>query len=164
MPVVALPNPDEYRFKINDLGGQFSVKMDGIVDAYINTKLNPTNTEYRTIYDGKMTSINAIQSSLFEIENKVSTASENARTEIQTITTEIEENKARETSLKGRVNGLAEIDSGAAGARKVMTDLYKLQYASNFFLLIGIILGAIVIFKMFAGAGDGMGAPEYGTG
>ncbi len=34
-----------YRFKINDLGGQFSVKMDGIVDAYINTKLNPTNTE-----------------------------------------------------------------------------------------------------------------------
>ena len=41
-------------------------------------------------------------------------------------------------------------DSGAAGARKVLTDTYKLQYASNFFMVLGIIISMVMLYRVFS--------------
>ena len=40
--------------------------------------------------------------------------------------------------------------TGSAGLRKNMTDSYKLQYSSNFFMILGIIMASIMIYIIFA--------------
>ena len=62
----------------------------------------------------------------------------------------IQEEKQIEKMYKEKIYAMENSMTGSAGLRKNMTDSYKLQYSSNFFILLGIIMASIMIYIVFA--------------
>ena len=72
MSSIELPTyPYVYRQKRTDIQSTFNVKLSPIVDAYMNTKLNPNITEYQTRYESVLDNIHGVQSKLFELKNDI---------------------------------------------------------------------------------------------
>ena len=151
-----------YTDKVAELDGQFNTKIASLSAAYVNTKLFPDNTEYQNVYTRNLSAINTIKSNMFELQNEVEGSVENYRDKNNILSVKIKKERTRENGI---VHDFEQAeDSGAAGARKVLTDMYKLQYASNFFMVLGIVVALIIMFKMFAGGKkDAMTATDYGS-
>ena len=49
-----------------------------------------------------------------------------------------------------KIDAMRNSATGSAGLRKHLTDSYKLQYASNFFMILGIIMASIILYIVFA--------------
>lgn len=144
------PNPDVYRQQIKDVKSTFSVKLSPIVDAYMNTKLNPNITEYQTTYDTVLDNVHSVQSKIFEIKNEIKQQLDMDEDKNQIYIDAINEQKIIEQETKEKLRAIDNANSGSGGLRKNMTDTYKLQYASNFFLIIGIVIVSFAIYFVFA--------------
>ena len=107
-------------------------------------KLYPRTYEYKNIYNNAMYRIESKKGELFFIDNWVTAWNAFVGKEIDNLTVIIEKEKKTEDDLRIKLRNLERLQDGAAGARKGMTDSYKLQYVSNIFSFIGI-LGAIAI-------------------
>jgi len=150
MSSLELPTlPDVYKQKIADIKSTFSVKLNPIVNAYMNTKLNPDVTEYQTSYDTALSGIHDVQSRLFELKNEITNELDIITDKNKQYVQAIDIQKNIETNINNNIKSLNDVKSGSAGLRKNMTDTYKLQYASNFFMIIGLIITAFVIYYVF---------------
>ena len=138
-----------YADKVKELDGQFKTKIASLSAAYVNTKLFPDNTEYQNVYTRNLSAINTIKSNMFELQNEVEGSTETYRDKNNILSVKINKERTREDGIVRDFEQAEE--SGAAGARKVLTDMYKLQYASNFFMVLGIVIALIIMFKMFSG-------------
>lgn len=151
MSSIELPTyPYVYRQKRTDIQSTFNVKLSPIVDAYMNTKLNPNITEYQTRYESVLDNIHGVQSKLFELKNDITNELGTISDRNQKYVDAIDEQELIEYELKEKLRAIDAANSGSGGLRKNMTDSYKLQYASNFFLIIGIIMTCTVIYFVFA--------------
>lgn len=137
-----------YTDKLDALSASFKLLTAKLSDAYVNHKLFPTNTEYENVYNRMLGGVNKAKSDMFELQNEIENMSADYREKIEVISTEIQEDRTRETNLVKDFEQAE--DSGAAGARKVLTDTYKLQYASNFFMVLGIIIAIIILYWVFS--------------
>lgn len=150
MSSLELPTlPAVYKQKIADIKSTFSVKLNPIVNAYMNTKLNPDVTEYQTSYDTALSGIHDVQSRLFELKNEITNELDIITDKNKQYVQAIDIQKNIETNINNNIKSLNDVKSGSAGLRKNMTDTYKLQYASNFFMIIGLIITAFVIYYVF---------------
>jgi hypothetical protein len=144
-----------YTDKLKGLSASFKVQTSKLSDAYVNHKLFPTNTEYENVYTRMLAGVNKAKADMFELQNEVEVMSSEYREKNDILSTEIQSDRTRESDIVKDFEQAE--DSGAAGARKVLTDTYKLQYASNFFMFLGIILAMVVLFKVFS---PGATAPD----
>ena len=137
-----------YTDKLKELVAGFNLLTTKLSDAYVNHKLFPTNTEYENVYNRMLAGVNSAKSSMFELQNEIELMSADYREKIDVLSTEIQTERTREDDI---VNDFEQAeDSGAAGARKVLTDTYKLQYASNFFMCLGIIMAILILYWVFS--------------
>lgn len=137
-----------YTDKLNDLVAKFNLQTKKLSNAYVNHKLFPSNTEYENVYNRMLSGVNTAKSNMFELQNEVEVMSTEYREQIEGISREIQSDRTREDDL---VKGFEQAeDSGAAGARKGLTDTYKLQYASNFFMVLGIIMAFLILYWVFS--------------
>ena len=137
-----------YTNKLNGLVASFKVQTSKLSNAYVNHKLFPTNTEYENVYMRMIAGVNKVKSDMFELQNEVEVMSGEFREKIAIFSSEIKAERIREDDIVKDFEQAE--DSGAAGARKVLTDTYKLQYASNFFMFLGIILALVILYKVFS--------------
>lgn len=142
-------NPKVLRQRIKDIKSKFGVKLQGIDDYYVNMKMNPNITMYRTSYDNRLRGIHNIQSELFEENNKINKERADIDKRLKQYIDAIEKEKKIEKIYKEKIAAMTKAVSGSAGLRKNMTDSYKLQYASNFFMVLGIIITSIIIYIIF---------------
>lgn len=138
---------DHYSNKLKELVSKFELQTSKLSDAYVNHKLFPTNTEYENVYNTLLNGVRQAKSDMFELQNEIESRNREYREEIEILSSNIKEDRERETRLVKDFENAD--DSGAAGARKVLTDRYKLQYASNFFMVIGICIALIILYKVF---------------
>lgn len=138
-----------YRQKKYDIEQTFNVVLRDIVNTYIAYKLNPLWSPYQDRYNRELQKVHQTQANIFGLSNDVDSAIAAIDEEINKYIQEINEQKKLEEKLQGYLKGLEEDNPGAAGLRKGMTDTYKIQYASNFFLLLGILLGAYILIYIF---------------
>ncbi len=137
-----------YTDKLTSLAASFKVQTAKLASAYVNHKLFPTNTEYEYVYTRMIAGVNKAKADMFELQNEVEVMSAEYRERIDILSGEIQSDRTRESDIVKDFEQAE--DSGAAGARKVLTDTYKLQYASNFFMFLGIILAIAVLYKVFS--------------
>jgi len=137
-----------YTNKLNELVASFNLLTKNLSDAYVNHKLFPTNTEYENVYNRMLSGVNRAKSNIFELQNEVEVMSADYRERIDALSTEIQTERTREDEIVKDFEQAE--DSGAAGARKVLTDTYKLQYASNFFMVLGIIMAILILYWVFS--------------
>jgi hypothetical protein len=142
-----LNSSDHYSNKLKELVSKFELQTSKLSDAYVNHKLFPTNTEYENVYNTILNGVRQAKSDMFELQNEIESRNREYREEIEILSSNIKEDRERETRLVKDFENAD--DSGAAGARKVLTDRYKLQYASNFFMVIGICIALFVLYKVF---------------
>tara|TARA_Y100000816_G_scaffold69053_1_gene46196 strand:- start:17686 stop:18192 length:507 start_codon:yes stop_codon:yes gene_type:complete len=147
------PKSEVFTKKLNAITPSFKPSLRGVEDAYINHKLNPGNNEYYNILQSKKNNISSIYGKLFELDNEVSTEVKEVGKELEKYTKLIEDQRKLETQLKDSMEPLNEIMSGAAGARKVTSDTYKLQYVGNIYALLGILVGGYMVFRVFSTKG-----------
>ena len=138
-----------YRQKAYDIEQTFVVVLSNIVSAYIAHKLNPIWGPYEVRYNRELQKVHKTQADIFSLSNDVDSAIAAIDEEIDKYIREINEQKKIEEKLNGYLKGLEEDNPGAAGLRKGMTDTYKIQYASNFFLILGILFGAYILIYIF---------------
>ncbi len=137
-----------YTDKLTNLAASFKVQTAKLADAYVNHKLFPTNTEYENVYTRMLAGVNKAKADMFELQNEVEVMSSEYRERISLLSSEIKSDRTKEDDIVKDFEQAE--DSGAAGARKVLTDTYKLQYASNFFMFLGIILALVILYKVFS--------------
>jgi len=137
-----------YTNKLDELVAGFNLLTKNLSDAYVNHKLFPTNTEYENVYNRMLGGVNGAKSSMFELQNEVEVMSADYREKIDALSGEIQSERTREDEIVKDFEQAE--DSGAAGARKVLTDTYKLQYASNFFMVLGIIMAMCILYWVFS--------------
>ena len=137
-----------YTDKLNALVAKFKLLTAKLSDAYVNHKLFPTNTEYENVYNRMLNGVQKAKSDMFELQNEVEVMSTEYREKIDVLSEEIQTERTREDDLVKDFEQAE--DSGAAGARKVLTDTYKLQYASNFFMILGIIMAMCILYWVFS--------------
>jgi hypothetical protein len=138
-----------YRQKVYNVEQTFGRVLFAITNAYIAHKLNPIWGPYETRYNRALQEIHKTRADIYEIENEVDNATSKIDETINTYIKNINEQKEIETRLTNLIKGLEQDDPGAAGLRKGMTDTYKIQYVSNFFLVLGILLGIYILFYIF---------------
>jgi hypothetical protein len=92
--------------------------------------------------------VNNAKSDMFELQNEVEVMSGEYREKVALLSSEVKSDRIKEDDIVKEFEQAE--DSGAAGARKGLTDTYKLQYASNLFMFLGIILAMIVLYKVFS--------------
>lgn len=146
-----------YTDKLARLVASFKVQTSKLADAYVNHKLFPTNTEYENVYTRMLAGVNKAKADMFELQNEVEVMSGEYRERVDILSGEIQSDRTRESDIVKDFEQAE--DSGAAGARKVLTDTYKLQYASNFFMFLGIILAMAVLYKVFSPGSTAPDAP-----
>jgi hypothetical protein len=137
-----------YTDKLEALSSSFKLQTSKISDAYVNHKLFPTNTEYENVYNRMLAGVNNAKSSMFELQNEVEVMSAEYRERVDVLSSDIQSDRTRENNIVKEFEQAE--DSGAAGARKVLTDTYKLQYASNFFMSLGIIMAILILYWIFS--------------
>lgn len=146
-----------YTNKLKNLAASFKVQTTKLAAAYVNHKLFPTNTEYENVYTRMLAGVNKAKADMFELQNEVEVMSGEYRKRVDILSEEIQSDRTRESDIVKDFEQAE--DSGAAGARKVLTDTYKLQYASNFFMFLGIILAMVVLYKVFSPGATSPDAP-----
>ena len=144
------PTPAALRQKVQDIKSKFSPKIADIENHYVNSKMNPTISMYQTMYDTRLHGIHGVQSSLFETSTEIGTDRDEIGKRLEQYVDAINDEKVIEEQYTKKIDALASTGTGSAGLRKNMTDNYKLQYASNFFMGMGLIMGAIMIYIVFA--------------
>jgi len=137
-----------YTDKLKNLAASFKVQTSKLSDAYVNHKLFPTNTEYENVYTRMLAGVNKAKADAFELQNEVEVMSDEYREKVALLSSEVKLDRIKEDDIVKEFEQAE--DSGAAGARKGLTDTYKLQYASNFFMFLGIILAMVVLYKVFS--------------
>jgi hypothetical protein len=147
-----------YTDKLKNLAASFKVQTAKLADAYVSHKLFPTNTEYENMYTRMLVGVNKAKADMFELQNEVEVMSAEYREKIDILSNDIQSDRTRENDIVKDFEQAE--DSGAAGARKGLTDTYKLQYASNFFMFLGIILAMVILFKVFS---PGSPSPDIPT-
>ena len=128
----------------------FSPKTAHIVNDYVNMKLNPTVGVYQTTYDNRLRGIHGVQSNLFETNTDINNDRSEIGKRLEQYVEAINDEKEIEKEYKQKIDALAKAGSGSAGLRKNMTDSYKLQYASNFFMGLGILMASLMLYIIFA--------------
>lgn len=143
-------HPAVLRQRLKDIVDKFSHKLSNIENYYINMKMNPNIGSYRREYDTRLRRIHRTQSDLFEEHHKINKERNDIAARLQQYVDAIQEEKKTEEMYKKKIEYINQVGTGSAGLRKNMTDTYKLQYASNFFMILGIILSSIIIYIVFA--------------
>ena len=124
------------------------------------TELSGQFTEYQNVHTRNLSAVNKIKSDMFELQNEVDGATEVVRDSNNALSDNI---KAERTLEDDVIHDFERAeDGGSAGARKVLTDMYKLQYASNFFMVVGVLLVMFAMSFIFSqsqgGEGSGSGS------
>ena len=146
-----------YTDKLATLAASFKVQTSKLSDAYVSHKLFPTNTEYENVYTRMLAGVNKAKSDMFELQNEVEVMSGEYREKVALLSSKVKLDRIKEDDIVKEFEQAE--DSGAAGAHKGLTDTYKLQYASNFFMFLGIILAMVVLFKVFSPGATAPDAP-----
>jgi hypothetical protein len=144
------PKPKVLRQQVEDIKSKFGVKLGGIDLYYTNMKMNPNISSYQTTYDNRLRGIHGIQSDLFEESNQINKERNDIGRRLEQYVEAIQEEKEIEKMYQEKIHAMETSMTGSAGLRKNMTDSYKLQYSSNFFMILGIIIASIMIYIIFA--------------
>jgi hypothetical protein len=139
---------DIYSDRLREVVSSFEIFISKLSDAYVNHKLFPTNTEYENVYNRLLSNITIAKSNMFELQNEIEVKTADYREKVAILSSNIKEDRHHEDNLVKDFEQAE--DSGAAGARKILTDTYKLQYASNFFMVLGICIGLVILYKVFS--------------
>jgi hypothetical protein len=134
-----------YTNKLKELAASFKVQTAKLSAAYEN------------VYTRMLAGVNKAKADAFELQNEVEVMSSEYRERVALLSSEIQTDRTRESNIVKEFEQAE--DSGAAGARKGLTDTYKLQYASNFFMFLGIILALVILYKVFSPGATAPDAP-----
>ena len=116
---------------------------------YINWKMNPQISRYQREWNNKYNSLQWHTMMLFWIRNFIQHFTDIVTDELNEIKKKIDIEKAKERKYKNEMKLIDRVNSGAAGAAKVWTDSYKLEYAGNLFIVLGILAGLYAISIVF---------------
>lgn len=144
------PKPESLRQKVKDIQSKFSRKLYQIENDYVNAKMNPYVSSYENTYDRRLRGVHGIQTELFEENTEITKNQNEIGKRLEQYVQVINNEKVIEEDYKKKIEAVERLGTGSAGLRKNMTDSYKLQYASNFFLILGLIMGSIMIYIVFA--------------
>jgi len=134
---------------ITNLGRQEPALLNNIWWPYINWKMNPRISKYERTFQSKKQALQWHTMMLFWIRNFIQHFTDIVTDELNEIKKKIEVEKAKERKYKNEMKQIDKINSGAAGAAKVWTDSYKLEYAGNLFIVLGILAGLYAISIVF---------------
>lgn len=144
------PKPKSLKQRVDDIYSKFSRKLYQIELDYVNTKMNPNISMFQTLYDKKLRGVHGIQSDLFEESKHIDKEQTNLGKRHEQYVQVIQEEKEIEKMYQEKIDAMRNSATGSAGLRKNLTDSYKLQYASNFFMILGIIMASIILYIVFA--------------
>ena len=151
-----LPPKIIYR-AIRDMEYQEPRLLRNVFWPYIDWKMNPQISYYQRAWRNKYTALQWHTMMLFWIRNFIQHFTNIVTDELNEIKKDIRIEKAKERKYKNEMKLIDRVNSGAAGAAKVWTDSYKLEYAGNLFIVLGILAGLYTISIIF-GVGQAAGS------
>jgi len=133
-------------YYLKTIGEQIDPILEDYKNAYINSQLNPENSEYLNIFSSNSNNIDSINKSLVNIINSIQGNTNNLGDFINQLSMDIDNLKIPQGYL---ISKLQQFDATKRGS-KIMNinskQLYKKQYYLNWSMIVGIHL---IIFLLY---------------
>ena len=144
-----LPNASTYNAQLQSLSEQMPAILEDFQEYYVLTNSTPSSIEYQNMYQTIVNNISNINSQAFIISNNIEKNIETINYTLNTLNANITIQKDENKNLKTQ---LGITDSTIDGSEKLIDEykeMYNTTYLQNFNKIVGIIIAAYFIKKVF---------------
>lgn len=144
-----LPKASTYQAQLQSLREQMPAILEDFQEYYVLTNSTPSSTEYQNMYQTIVNNISNINSQAFIISNNIERNIETINYTLNTLNANIAIQKDENKLLKKQ---LGITDSTIDGSEKLINEYkerYNTTYLQNFNKIVGIIIAAYFIKKVF---------------
>jgi hypothetical protein len=141
--------PKQFNEKIKNIKTQFFSALDDFTKYYVYFNKNPEVNEFQNFYTNSKSQLQTMNRELFFTTNNIDSIIEELIKQVSSISIKLE----KEEELYKKLKELAEnIDNTQDGSQVLIDDSkkrYNEQYYKNIEIFIGIIIGIILLVKIF---------------
>ena len=141
--------PQYFNEQINNIKTQFFSALDDFTKYYVYFNKNPEVTEFQNFYANSKSQLQTMNKELFVVTNNIDKIIEEINTQVSSISIKLEE----EEELYNKLMELLEnVDNTQDGSKILHVDSkkkYNDQYYKNVEIFIGIIIGIVLLVKLF---------------
>jgi len=144
-----LPKASTYKAQLQSLSEQMPAILEDFQEYYVLTNSTPSSIEYQNMYQTIVNNISNINSQAFIISNNIEKNIETINYTLNTLNANITIQKDENKNLKTQ---LGITDSTIDGSEKLIDEykeMYNTTYLQNFNKIVGIIIAAYFIKKVF---------------
>jgi len=136
--------------KIQTLSQQFNAALDDYKKAYIAYKLNPEMEQYQSTLNNTESTITSINKDMFVLTNNVESQIESLNMKTEELDKKINVERKTHDKLRHQYTQLTGTDMGSIQMIDDSKDMYRKQYISNWTMLLGILIIAITMIRIFS--------------
>jgi len=140
---------DSYNEKLDALNSQFAAVLDDFKKFFIFYYKNPDYADYKTSYNQAKSTIQGINSQLFQIVSEVEAALSAMAEDTTKINNGITEEKDTQDKLNSNLASIKSTNRSSNTMIQNYKDGYKDQFAKNIIMFLAIFLSLYVIFKVY---------------
>ena len=144
-----MPKASTYKAQLQSLSEQMPAILEDFQEYYVLTNSTPSSIEYQNMYQTIVNNISNINSQAFIISNNIEKNIETINYTLNTLNANITIQKDENKNLKTQ---LGITDSTIDGSEKLIDEykeMYNTTYLQNFNKIVGIIIAAYFIKKVF---------------
>jgi len=128
---------------------QFFSTITEFIPSYINTLVYPDNYQYSVTSNTHKALVEKVISDLYKINNNIKTNIEIIKKENKKLESSVNTQSKEHDELLGEYQDKTAINNGSDVLFNESIDLYKMQYLINFFIIIGVIILIISLYKIY---------------
>jgi uncharacterized protein YPO0396 len=145
----SFPQPSELMGQLLKMGETMPHILDDFKKQYISFHKNSQNNENQQLYQSLQSNVENENAKLFVLNNKIEKGMEELNFKLLEFNKKIQSEKKENEKMK---KYLARIKNEYNGSDEMISnykEIYRMSYFKNVSLLLGIILGTIIVVKVF---------------
>ena len=144
----SIDNIDNEKNNIMSLKKTFFVALNNFKDNYVNYKLNSDNDEYKNIFLKSKTQLQEINSSLFDLSDKMKYKILSNHLKNQNEIESIKQSEEMYTMTLDKLNNVSDKNRASNTLVDDYQDIYERQFYKNFQIVCGILVLSLLTYKM----------------
>lgn len=141
--------PQQFNEKINNIKRQFFPALDDFTKYYVYLKKNPEVNEFQNFYANSKSQLQTMSKELFLITNNINKIIEEIDIHVSSISIKLQDEEELYNKLMELLENIDNTQDGSQILNDDSKKKYNDQYYKNIEIFIGIIIGIILLVKLF---------------
>ena len=141
--------PKQFNEKIKNIKTQFLSALDDFTKYYVYLNKNPEVNEFQNFYTNSKSQLQTMNRELFFTTNNIDSIIEELIKQVSSISIKLEKEEELYKNLKELAENIGNTQDGSQVLIDDSKKRYNEQYYKNIEIFIGIIIGIILLVKIF---------------